>query len=261
MPDGPDHPSTQRYIELVTQPALRAYDHEISERAARFRHDDKARVQHELMALRREFAWLYQDEALQGQVERLVEQWTRDFEANPNRALMCEAWASIFRDATWRDSWQISIGVALATRRERWERLAQHLGITVPKGFRAYRGVKGIAFVQAIVSAWQADAERLEVRQNELASWSLNPSVAYRFAEADAAAIYVADIPFEQTLADKWVDGSHFVAPYYRQYEVIAGKSTADGLLAQAKECRVFYRNKWYGYREREAVFERLRKR
>ena len=99
------------------------------------------------------------------------------------------------------------------------------------------------------------------MRQNELASWSLNPSAAYRFAEAAAAAVYAADIPFEQTLADKWVDGSHFVAPYYRQYEVIAGKSTAGGLLAQAKECRVFYRNKWYGYQEREAVFERLRKR
>lgn len=252
---------TQTYVELVTQPALRAYDHAISERASKLRRDDKVRMQQELTTLRREFAWLYQDKALQERVEFLVEQWTRDFEVNPNRALMCEAWSGIFRGAPWDTSWQLSVGITLATRRERWERLAKQLGMAVPSGFRAYRGVKGMAFVQAIVSAWQADVDRLEVRQNELASWSLNLAVAYRFAEADAAAMYAADIPFEQTLADKWVDGSHFVAPYYRQYEVIAGKSTADGLIAQAKECRVFYRNKWYGYQEREAVFERLRQR
>lgn len=261
MPDGLDHPSTQMYIELRTQPALRVYDNAISERAARLRRNDKVRVQQELIALRREFAWLYQDAELQSQVELLVEQWTRDFEANPNRALMCEAWASVFRGATWDDTWQISIGVTLATRRERWERLAQHLGMTVPKGFRAYRGVKGMASVQAIVSAWQTDVDRLEVLQKELASWSLNLAAAYKFAKADAAAIYVADIPFEQTLADKWVDGSHFVAPYYHQHEVIAGKSTADGLIALAKECQVFYRNKWYRHHEREAVFNRLRQR
>lgn len=242
---------------------LRAYDKEVSSRARKLPGKrDHPQVLRELAALRQAFAWLYQDDDLQRQAEHLVEEWTRDFEYNPNRIAIRKAWSSVLSDAPWESEWDISVGATLATRKARWERLSGRYRIKMPSVFRAYRGVKGIPFVQAVVSAWQQDAERLEVRQRELASWSLNPSVAVRFAsDPRASVVYAADIPFELTLADKWVDGGRFIAPYYWQYEVIAGSSLPNGLLALAKLTRVCYQNTWFTYDERARLIERLRRR
>ena len=256
-------PPVGETLDFRADRPLRVYDETISARAAALPHQrDHPQVLRELATLKRDFSWLYQDEELQARAGQIVEQWTRDFEANPERIAICKAWTSVLGGAEWRSAWEVSVGVTLTTRAERWERLGQRLGMGVPGRFRAYRGVKGISFVQAVVSAWQREEEFFAVRQRELASWSLDKDAAVRFASnRHASVIYAADIPFELTLADKWVDGGRFIAPYHRQYEVISGGSVPDGLLALARSCLVRYQNTWYTYDQRERIFERLRRR
>ena len=202
----------------------------------------------------------YNSKAEQASAEKLVEYWTRDFEANIERLLIRKAFSDILKGKTPISSWEIDVAVTLVSRRARWENLTEKVGIAFPDAFLCYRGVKGIEYVQELTDAWLDDSEFLAVRQHELASWSLSKSSAERFAvDPHAAVIFIAEIPFEQTLIDKWVDGGRFVIPYYKQYEIVAGYDEPDGIVANSTRSEIFFRGKRYTYAEKRELFKLLR--
>ena len=254
---------TGEYIDLLNNPLLRVYDRDVSEYAKDLPSDarhPKVRSAHE--ALSNLYASLYGDKDVQQAASRIVDAWSRDFEANPERAHIRNAWVDLFEGKDPMSLWEESVAITVATRRGRWERLAAQLGIAAPAGFVAYRGVRGIAFVQGAVSAWESENENFTVLQHPLASWSLNAASAHRFASnPHASVVYAAAIPLVQTLADKWVDGGRFVIPYASQHEIIAGVGVSNGVSASTRQTRICYRNRWYSFDEREEVFSLLRRR
>lgn len=150
----------------------------------------------------------------------------------------------------------------LATRRARWERLAAIAGVPVPDTFHLHRGVRGDYAVEAVVKAWSDEgATHMAVPSHALASWSLDPTIARAFGDDKAASVfYEAQIPFEQTLADKWVDGSAFVALALEQQEVVV--AGAEGALSLPKQAAtVLFEGKTYTYDRRQELIRAWRAR
>jgi hypothetical protein len=246
----------QDYLDFLASQPLLLYDRFLSS-LIRGLPEERA-----LAALREKFLPLFADWDVQDCAERLVDEMTRDFEANLNRNHIRKAWAEHQLGLSLPSTWSTMVAEVLSTRRLRWERLARQLQMSVPDGFIAYRGVGGMRFVQAIVDVWENELEDITVVQHELASWSLVKASAQRFAnDPHASVVYTAHIPFAQTFLDKWVDGGRFIKPYANQYEIIAGAPHPNGIVAKAKLCDICYKNRWYRYENRHEIFLLLRHR
>ncbi|MDB5095658.1 MAG: hypothetical protein JWM80_79 [Cyanobacteria bacterium RYN_339] len=149
----------------------------------------------------------------------------------------------------------------LTTRRARWERLATREHLPMPEAFKLYRGVDGEYAVKAVMEAWgNPAAQTMEVPLYDLTSWSLRRETADAFALQEAAnVIYQAEVPFGNTVADKYVDGGAFIRWCYDQDEVVVGKPRG-GLQIPVQDATVQYQGKTYTYADRQALAEAWKK-
>lgn len=145
------------------------------------------------------------------------------------------------------------------SRRSRWEKLAKQLKVSLPQKFLAYRAVKGTAFVEAIAEAWEEEDKPLvSVWQESLASWSLSEKAARLyfgepFEEQDAV-LFVAEIPFEQTFMDKFLDGGTLVLGHFDQDLIYAGGYKSGEIYALKERTVVKYRGFEYTYEQRKLL-------
>jgi hypothetical protein len=145
----------------------------------------------------------------------------------------------------------------LATRKDRWARYAQRQGLAMPDAFKLYRGVDGEYAVKAVLDGWMDPAAKtMEVPLYDLTSWSMQYETADKFALQTAAnVIYQAEIPFSDTVADKYVDGGAFIRWCFDQDEVVVGKPRG-GLHIPLQDATVEYKGKQYTYANRQALAE-----
>lgn len=205
------------------------------------------------------YATLFQDEDLQKRVTQMINNWTFGGEG---KGVAMEAYKNIaVDDKAPSNQDEKTIQDILATRKERWKRLADKLGISVPETFHLYRGVRGDYAIESMVSAWSDEkSEDMIIPNYELSSWSLNNKVAEMFAEGpEPYVIYEGDIPFEKTLVDKWVDGAGFVTFCPDQEEVVVS-APKDTIKVPKSLASVLYKGKTYSYKDRKELIELWRK-
>lgn len=149
----------------------------------------------------------------------------------------------------------------LGTRKARWQRLAAGEQLAVPDAFKLYRGVDGEYAVKAVLDGWSNPAATtMDVPLYDLTSWSLRRETADKFAVQEAAnVVYQAQIPFEQTVADKYADGGAFVQWCFDQDEVVVGRPQG-GLRIPVQDATVRYQGKTYTYADRQALAEAWQK-
>ncbi|GGJ31407.1 hypothetical protein [Deinococcus roseus] len=145
------------------------------------------------------------------------------------------------------------------SRKSRWERLAKQLKMAVPKKFLAYRAVKGSAFVEAVSRAWEEeDRPLMSVWQESLASWSLTEKAARQFFgepfEEEDAVLFVAEIPFEQTFMDKFLDGGTLVLHHSEEDLIYAGGYKSGEIYALKERTIVKYRGFEYTFEQRKLL-------
>lgn len=210
----------------------------------------------EYKAKRNEFyADIYADPDLQTRAGLLVKDWALGKGMVPTR----EAYANVLlKGKTPKTDLEKTVSDLLVTRRERWDRLSEKLGIEPPTGFHAYRGVVGDYAADAVVKAWSDDSSKyMKVPNLELSSWSLDHNAAKDFASGteEPSVVYEADIPFSRTLLDKWVDDDFFIKAYYKEEEVVVAASK-DSIRIPKDQATVKYNHKVYTYADRAELIK-----
>lgn len=189
-----------------------------------------------------------------------VQNWAFEKSHAPFYRDLVAAWLKIAGDEDPETRLEISAAVLYLTRRERWQRLADGLHIEPPTEFLLYRGVKGRVFVEDVVNSWRLPGNTpLTLRHHPLTSWSLNLEKPEGFAidhgrDRYAGVVHRAVVPFENTLADKFVDDSSFVVPWNDQNEVVVATSGPDVLLVDKFAAVVWYLARRYTYSERDEL-------
>jgi hypothetical protein len=158
-------------------------------------------------------------------IQHLIDHWTAQPSDVPKIA---GEWLNLMNGIRTGTNYQQALIDLINTRRSRWQHLANQLGMNMPDAFRAYRGVHIDPahignITQEIIKALQNDLEaHIPVIQRSLGSWSLDLQAASRFATAHPfGVIYEDDIPFDLTLADKWLDDADFIYRFGREEEVV----------------------------------------
>lgn len=222
----------ERFVLSDTEPALEVFDEAISldgESRPQTRRDQIEAVYQNV------YTPLYDVQRRYGgdpeQVRAWLELWTDD--AGNETAL--KQWESALRDPTSVHA--APLGAWFATRSARWELLAERLEIPVPDAFLLYRAVKlwrdgvhskssagkdaALREVAEVVALWRSQPlTPVIVRQSALGSWSLSESGTVSHRDAKLALLYRAEVNFDVTFADKWVDDSSFLE-YSPENEVI----------------------------------------
>ena len=204
------------------------------------------------------YADIFADPSLSNRTESIVKLWAK---GGMNLPVIREAYARVVLEGK-EPSTDIENTVVdlLTTRKERWMKLGEKLGIEPPEQFHAYRGVTGRYAVDAIVKAWKDDSSKyMNVPNLELSSWSLDKEVAKDFASGtkEPSVVYEADIPFSRTLMDKWVDDNYFITGFYREEEVVVA-GTKDSIRIPKEQATVKYQDKIYTYKERAQLFKAM---
>jgi hypothetical protein len=168
-------------------------------------------------------------------IQTWLDLWTSEKTTDQQRALA--QWLKAQQSPNSPE--EISLVAWLSTRAIRWQKLAKHLGIAVPDAFCVYRfaklwrkgefsGDKTILpkvfeVIQKVVDTWISGSDQpFEARQKELGSWSLSISGLQKHIEmAKIGLIYKTELPFDLTIADKWVDDDAFVE-FSSENEIIA---------------------------------------
>ncbi len=223
------------FILTDHEPALRFFDQQIS---LHTQSRPEQRKQHQQEIFDTHYAPLYAlQEQYDGNPERVrawLNLWTSQQRNAQSTAL--QHWESALKDASSPDG--LALRAWLATRSQRWQMLSAKLELPMPTAFRVYRIAKmwrdgdfsgghtglqdAFAVIRDVVSLWQRPDDLLEARQRRLGSWSLSESGLYsHVSQARIALKYEAVIPFNATLADKWVDDSAFIE-FSPEREVIA---------------------------------------
>lgn len=206
---------------------------------------------------------LFQDDPLCDQAQQLVTEWANSTSATPFQAKHREAWESIAAGQAPRSDLERVIQALRETRLQRWQRLGAKIGMEPPQAFRLYRGVKSATMIDAAVHAWQDEAATtFELPLRTLSSWSMSQKAALEFSAAYGGsnerpwAVFEATVPFEQTLLDKWVDGSDFAAQFPGQAEVVVATRRENAITIDERAVSIYYQQKTYRYADREAFIQ-----
>ena len=150
-----------------------------------------------------------------------------------------------------------------ASRRLRWDNLAKEANLpAVPDSFTLYRGTKsfeneGHHMLNWALVAWQDETtDYMRVLSHELASWSPNEGSARKFMSEREGVLWKADVPFELTYFDKWVDDGGFITTFGSENEVIAGGPTKNAIATRKRDIVVKYRGIEYYYPDRKELFK-----
>jgi hypothetical protein len=222
----------------------------------------KAHLQEYLSA--KYYRSLYQDDALCEQAQRLVTEWANTTSTTAYQAKHREAWEWIAAGQSPRSDLERVIQSIRATRLQRWTRLGKRFGMAPPQAFRLYRGINSTMMIDAAVQAWQDEATTTcALPLRTLSSWSLSEKAAVEFSAAYGGsnekpwAVFEATVPFEQTLLDKWVDGSDFASQFPGQAEVVVSTRQENALSIDEKAITIYYQQKVYRYADRQAFIQK----
>lgn len=202
---------------------------------------------------------MYQDDALCNDAQRLVTEWANTTSGTGFQAQHREAWEWIAAGRSPRNDLERVINAIRTTRLQRWARLGERVGMVPPQAFRLYRGVNSTIMIDAVVQAWQNEtATTCILPLRTLSSWSMSEKAAVEFSAAYGGsnekpwAVFEATVPFEQTLLDKWVDGSDFATQFPGQAEVVVATRQENELRIDEKAITIYYQQKVYRYADRK---------
>ncbi|MCL5037314.1 MAG: hypothetical protein M1269_09395 [Chloroflexi bacterium] len=202
---------------------------------------------------------IFADPELMNRSETLIHQWAEGGKGYKNLDVIKDAYTRVLLEGKKpQTDTEKTVFDMLATRRERWNRLAEKLDIKPPDSFHVYRGVKGEYAVDAVVKAWSDDSGKyMNIPNKELSSWSLDHEVAKDFASSGPkpSVVYETDIPFSRTLMDKYVDDNHFIKGYYSEEEVVVAASP-DSIRVPKELATVKFEDKIYTYEERAELIK-----
>jgi hypothetical protein len=225
-----------KFVLTFDNPILQEFDREISlgsesRPLARTAHIERVHTKYfqELHAI-------YQESGGQfDQIKKWLDLWTSTDENKQQQAL--QGFLNTLQNPGIPEN--ISLTAWLATRQLRWQALAERLRILVPDAFCVYRFArlwrdgefsggkhalpKVFALIREVTDAWLSDSDKVLIaRQKQLGSWSLSESgLQKHIAAARIGLKYKAEIPFDATFADKWVDDAAFLE-FSSENEVIA---------------------------------------
>lgn len=202
---------------------------------------------------------IFRNPALRDTTIKAFTRWTATYSNAGVQKEMRQAFASIMKGKAPSTPLEKAVFDIYTTRQDRWARLADTAGLGgVPKDFQLYRGVKGERFVSAVIDAWRdTKGPDMQVPAYELSSWSLTRNIAESFAgSSDAAVIFEAQVPFERTLADKYVDDGSFITSFSSENEVIVATAESNGLSTPKDKVTVTFKGQKYSYAEREALIQ-----
>lgn len=162
------------------------------------------------------------------------------------------------------DAQEVAVAVLLATRLQRWTLLAGHVQSVVPHTFRLYRYVHGIQFCVNVARQFDAaygNPRQLGMIHDPITPWSMLEKGAVMIkgtASRPMGVLYVADISFDQTIADIFVDDSHFQSVYCRQAEVLVA-APVNTLVALPQHVQVYLGGRVYTSDEWASLGQALR--
>ncbi|MEB3284511.1 MAG: hypothetical protein VKN33_04415 [Candidatus Sericytochromatia bacterium] len=197
---------------------------------------------------------LYADESLFQRAQAELQRWIF---GGKDQLPLRDAFNN-FRRGTIQTPTDRTFRALLDTRAARWKRLSQRHGVAMPTHFQLHRGVNSNRAAEEVARVWSQGKKRgLGLKHHSVNSWSLDQRVAERFANgSEAAVLYRANVPFKRTLADKWVDGGAFLQWAPDQDEVIVMGAR---MVVPARDVRVIFGGKTYGYENREAFLKAWR--
>ena len=152
---------------------------------------------------------------------------------------------------------------ALATRRERWDKLVELAGLTeAPQSFTVYRGMRDIEVVNWVAVAWQDEENKfMRALTEPTASWSTHSTSADKFYGSHDGVKWKADIPFENTFFDKWVDDHTFISSFWGENEIISGGAKRNAIAVKKEDVKVRLGGVEYTYDERDKFFAAYQRR
>lgn len=206
-------------------------------------------------ALRTEFHRpIYADDDLQERAFKALNGWVL---GGKGKKALLEAAGNLEAGKAPATDLEKTVHELTATRRARWQRLSEREGVPMPDRFKLYRGVRGDYALDEVLRGWMLDpAHDIPISHHEVMSWSTNRQTAEAFMSGSPASVlYQAEVPFEQTLADKFVDGGSFVALCPDQNEVVV-KAAKDSLRVPKDQIQVVYKDRTYTYADRHELFE-----
>jgi hypothetical protein len=184
------------------------------------------------------------------------------FEDHPDHMAMRQAYRKVVvleEDPSDNSRIETAIHRVYATRRERWTRLASKLDVPFPEEFTLWRGVrfKHHDYVADVIEAWRADkvSQTMPFAHRTLSSWTLDRKIAEAFTGKNDGVAVVAQIPFSNTLADKWVDDGAYIVPWSHQNEVLVATEEEDSITVLTKKAIVYFEGARYTFSQRQELF------
>lgn len=197
---------------------------------------------------------LFQDPDLQERAVKLLSGWTSAYSSSITQTEMRKAFSKIMAGQAPESPLEHTIFDIYTTRRERWLRLSDKLGLDgVPESFQLYRGTHSKRILEAVVTAWKdTQYSEMQVPAHELSSWSMSRATAQSFAfDSEHSVIFEAQIPFERTLADKFVDDGTFISPFFGEQEVVVATAQKNGITTPKDKVTILFQGKQYDYSQR----------
>lgn len=182
-------------------------------------------------------------------------------------------WTGSSSGHAWQDQWPAAldgkthagakaVAEVLQTRRKRWEALSAQHGVPFPETFHAFRGTGDNTgtVVPHMIAAWRNEQEPyMHTATHPAASWSLSKKAAEGFYGSHNGAFFETHIPFEKTLADKYVDDQSFLHSFGSDHEVVAG-GQKDNIIVPKSKTKVKYKGTEYTYDQRQSLFDAYKK-
>lgn len=211
------------------------------------------------------YAPLFGDRTVMNQSQSLVVEWRNTDSRADYQEQHRAAWERVAAGLAPRTDRERQFAAVKGTRRARWQRLSERIGIPMPRQFRLFRGVKGDFMAETVYEAWKDERHTtFDLPLHTLSSWTMSPEAAFGFREKSEGdepyLVFEAIVPFEKTLLDKWVDGSSFVLDNPGQNEMVVATREEDELTVYDDQVTVWLGDRRYTYAERQeflAAWER----
>jgi len=152
-----------------------------------------------------------------------------------------------------------NIAWTIATRRERWAARAAQMGIDAPEEFVAYRGVRGIDFIEDVARAWDSGDDVIRIRSHSMASWSLAPNNPYSKADV----VFKRTFNIDETFADQILDDAAFFSVHPSENEIVSMATGPNALTTSVQDVTVNFGGRTYTHADRAqfvADFRRMAK-
>lgn len=185
-------------------------------------------------------------------------------------------WTGSSSGSVWHQAWPDALAgkanahannaaKVLQTRRTRWKKLCEEKEMPFPDTFHVYRGMSGDGtdadthVVPWVIAAWRSEEPYMHVKSKAASSWSMSQEKAESFSGLHTGVVFETHVPFEQTIADMFVDDMDFLSSFPHENEVVCG-GKADSLVCPKDSVTVYYEGKKYGHAQRHLLFAAYKK-